>query len=78
VKWGDFVTQTGQKGNILNPNDWFKMILGGVVLIITFATSQNIVKNIGEKIGGKVPYVDTDIDPITRQPIVEGPSKRIY
>ncbi len=74
MKWGDFVTQTGLKGNIFNPNDWAKMILGGVVLIITFATSQNLAK----KIGGKVPYVDTDIDPITRQPIVEGPSKRIY
>ncbi len=74
MKWGDFVTQTGLKGNIFNPNDWVKMILGGVVLIITFAASQNLAK----KIGGKVPYVDTDIDPITRQPIVEGPSKRIY
>lgn len=68
AKLTDFKTPTGTKGNILNPGDWISLILGGVVLIFTFAASQNVAK----LVGGKVPYADSTIDPLWEQKQPQG------
>jgi hypothetical protein len=57
AKLGEFQTPTGAKGNILNPGDWLGLIVGAVVLIITFAVGQNLAG----KVGSRLP-IDTRID----------------
>lgn len=56
----------GVKGNILDVSSWLKIILGGFMVLIAFATSQNLVK----KVSGVVPYMDGNIDPIIHRPTV--------
>ncbi len=57
AKLGEFQTPTGAKGNILNPSDWLSLVVGAVILIITFALGQNLAG----KIGGRLP-IDTTVD----------------
>lgn len=64
AKLTDFQTPFGATGNIFSLQSWVGLIVGSLVLIIAFATAQNI----GKKISGKVPAVDTNIDPIWSQP----------
>lgn len=65
MKLTDFKTPTGASGNIFNPSDWIGLILGTVVLFVTFAAGQNIAGKINGKAGG---FVDTQIDPIIARP----------
>lgn len=64
AKLTDFQTPFGATGNIFSLQSWVGLIVGSLVLIIAFATAQNI----GKKISGRVPAVDTQIDPIWSQP----------
>lgn len=75
AKLTDFTTPTGAKGNILDPTSWFSMILGSLVLIVTFALGQNLV----QKVGSKVPF-DTTIDPLVKTPMAasSAPSREVY
>lgn len=57
AKLGEFQTPTGAKGNILNPTDWLSLVVGAIVLIVTFALGQNLAS----KMGSKLP-IDTTID----------------
>lgn len=57
AKLGQFQTPTGAKGNIFSLDSWVSMIVGAVVLIVTFAIGQDLAK----KIGGVAP-VDTTVD----------------
>jgi hypothetical protein len=59
-----FQTPTGQTGDVLNPGSWLSMIIGAVVLILTFALGQNLAN----KIGASVPGVDSNIDRPWSQP----------
>lgn len=55
----DFKTPTGQTGNILKPGTWVPMIWGAMVLILTFAMGQSLLR--------KVPFprfVDTQPEPV--------------
>lgn len=58
AKLTNFKTPTGQTGNILNPKDWFSMVLGVMVLLITFALGQKFTSVVGEKAS----FVDTSIE----------------
>lgn len=74
-KLTNFKTPTGQSGNILNPSDWLSMVLGVMVLLITFAMGQKFTSMVGEKAS----FVDTSIekpydDP---QPKPQG-NKKVY
>lgn len=64
AKLGQFQTPTGATGNILNPMDWLGLIVGAVVLIITFAVGQNLAG----KVGSKLP-IDTQVDQPWASPI---------
>lgn len=57
-KLTDFQTPFGATGNIFSLQSWIGLIVGSLVLIIAFATAQNI----GKKISGRVPGLDTQID----------------
>ena len=63
-KLTDFQTPFGATGNIFSLQSWVGLIIGTLVLIIAFATAQNI----GKKISGRVPGIDTQIDPLWNQP----------
>lgn len=58
AKLTNFTTPTGQKGNILDPKDWMSMILGVMVLLVTFALGQKFTGVLGEKAS----FVDTSIE----------------
>jgi hypothetical protein len=58
AKLGEFKTPTGATGNLLNPMDWLSLVLGAIVLIITFAMGQNFAS----KLGGKIPGIDSTIE----------------
>lgn len=52
----------GSKGDITNPTDWTKMILGGVVLLSSLSIAQRIGNTLGAKTGG---IIDTSPAPFT-------------
>lgn len=58
AKATDFQLPTGAKGNILNWKDWSGLILGGLALIVSFATAQNLAS----WLGGKAKFIDTNIE----------------
>lgn len=58
AKLTDFKTPTGATGNLLSPSSWLQLIVGSAVLIITFAMGQNLAN----KVGGRVPFVDSTIE----------------
>lgn len=72
-KLGDFQTPTGASGNIFNISDWASLIVGAIVLIITFATGQHLAN----KMGGKLPGVDTQIEQpwVSPVPVAQGKQK---
>lgn len=48
---GNYKTPTGQTGNIFSIKDWVGLILGGIVLLVSFSTSQNVAKAISSRVG---------------------------
>lgn len=58
LKLTDFTTPTGVKGNILNIGQLWSLMLGTLVLIVTFAMGQNLAN----KVSGRVPMVDSTIE----------------
>jgi hypothetical protein len=50
----------GRKGNLLNIGDIWGMVLGVIIFFVVWATGQELTK----KIQGRVPLIDTQIDPI--------------
>lgn len=72
-KLGDFKTPTGASGNIFNVSDWLSLVVGAIVLIITFATGQHLAG----KLQGKIPGVDAQIEQpwTTPQPVAVGNTK---
>lgn len=76
AKMTEFQTPMGARGNLLSPSSWIQLILGAVVMIITFAVGQNITK----KVGSKLP-IDTQPDPFFSTPVMatsSAPSKLVY
>ena len=59
MKFLDFITPTGQKGNVGNPADMLKLVLGVVVTIGTLAIGQQIAK----KIDAVLPANTSNIQP---------------
>jgi hypothetical protein len=64
AKLGNFQTPTGAKGNVFDVSSWFSLIVGAIVLILTFALGQNLAN----RIGASVPGVDSSIDRPWSQP----------
>jgi hypothetical protein len=64
AKLGDFKTPTGSSGNIFNVGDWLSLVIGAIVLIITFAMGQNVANKLGKKLP-----VDTTIDQPWANPV---------
>ena len=71
AKLGNFQTPTGASGNVFNPGDWLGLIMGAIVLIVTFAAGQNLAG----KLGSKLP-IDTTVDQPWQSPIVPKPNDR--
>lgn len=67
AKLTDFTTPTGVKGNLFDLQSIWGLILGTVVLLATFAMGQNVAN----KVSGKVPLVDTQIEKPYRDPVVK-------
>lgn len=72
MKLGDFKTPTGASGNIFKVNDLLSLILGAVVLIFTFAMGQNIAN----KVGTRVPGLDSQVEQPWRNPQVQTTTKQ--
>lgn len=51
---GDFTTPTGTRGNVFSIESWGSMILGTVVLIVTFSMGQHFA----DKLQNKMPRAD--------------------
>jgi len=66
-QFGEFVTPTGQKGNIFNLSSWASMIIGVMVFLVAFAMGQNFTAKLG-----RLAPIDTTIDPIVKQPTTSG------
>ncbi|MEA4892652.1 MAG: hypothetical protein VB085_08840 [Peptococcaceae bacterium] len=62
-KLGDFKTPTGATGNVFSLGSWAELILGAIVLLLTFATGQKMVQAIPSN---KV--LDTSIEPVFNSP----------
>lgn len=75
AKLTDFKTPTGATGNLLSPSSWLQLILGTVVLLVTFAVGQNLV----QKGSQKLPF-DTTIDPVVKMPSMasSAPAREVY
>lgn len=67
MKFGDFITPVGQKGNIFKANDWLKMILGSAVMLFAFGWGQKIYQEGNAKLPTNM---REDIEPVFRQPSV--------
>lgn len=76
AKLGDFKSPVGNaSGNIFSFDSWAQLILGGVMLIFTFAAAQNI----SGKVSGKVPFLDGQIEqPYTPYQQPKANNKRVY
>lgn len=51
AKLGNFEAPTGAKGNIFDIGDWGSMVLGSMMLLITFGIGQHFA----QKVTGRVP-----------------------
>lgn len=71
AKLGNFEAPTGAKGNIFDVGDWGSMILGSVVLLVTFGIGEHFAS----KITGKVPGTQITQPWQTPAPISNAPQK---
>lgn len=55
AKITDFETPMGTKGNILKPGTWIPLILGSLVLLVTFSAAEKA----GKFVSGKVPLLNS-------------------
>lgn len=67
----DFTTPTGQHGNVLKPMTWVPLIIGGVVLLGTFAAAERV----GKAVSGKLPFINTNPTNPFAQPVVNQSQK---
>lgn len=56
AKITDFETPMGTKGNILKPSTWVPLILGSLVLLITFSAAEKA----GKLVSGKIPLINAN------------------
>lgn len=57
AKLGDFKTPTGASGNLFDISSWIGLIVGTVVLFITFGVGQRFAQGLNGKMG-----LDTNIE----------------
>jgi|GEM_PF-2641676 len=75
MKLGDYITPTGQKGNILDVKAWIPALTGVVFLFATLGLGQKGFNYLNNKITA----VDASIkDPINRPSVTSAPKKTIY
>lgn len=67
MKFFDFVTPTGVKGNLGNAKDIGSMVLGVVVMIGVLAVGQSVAK----KIDAVLPANTSNIEPFTKAQVVQ-------
>ena len=58
MKFLDFITPAGVKGNVSDPSDLLKLTMGVVVTIGTLAIGQQIAKRIDTVLPGKTYELD--------------------
>jgi hypothetical protein len=71
AKLGSFEAPTGAKGNIFDIGDWGSMILGTVMLLVTFGIGEHFAN----KITGKVPGASISNPFPPQAPISTAPQK---
>lgn len=67
MKFLDFVTPAGVKGNVGDPNDLLKLTMGVVITIGTLAIGQQIAK----KIDAMLPANTSNIEPFTKAQVTQ-------
>lgn len=72
AKLGDFKTPTGASGNLFDINSWIGLILGTIVLFVTFGLGQKVAQNLNGKAGG---FLDTSIEQPWKTPLAQQPTK---
>lgn len=50
AKWTDFTTPTGAKGNLFDVKSIWGMVLGTVILLVTFSFGQRLSQNVHSKL----------------------------
>lgn len=75
AKLTDFKTPTGVSGNLFDVSSWLGLIVGTVVLFITFGLGQKLAQGLNGKIG-----IDTNIEQPWQNPMAQqtGPSRQVY
>lgn len=73
MKWGQFETLTGKKGNVFNVSSWVEMVLGAFVMLVTFALGQSLYQKVGARVpvgGDKIERIVNDQNTSANQTIV--------
>lgn len=65
---------SGAKGDLLDISGLWSNILGVIVMFVVFATGQKMV----QQFGSKIPFVDTQIEPIVTRPSSNTPVRELY
>jgi hypothetical protein len=71
AKLGSFETPTGAKGSIFDIGDWGSLILGSMMLLVTFGIGEHFAN----KITGKVPSATVTQPWATPAPLSNTPQK---
>lgn len=69
AKLGDFKTPTGASGNLFDVGSWLALIIGTIVLFITFGLGQKVAQGLNGKIG-----LDTNIEQPWQSPVAQQPA----
>lgn len=62
LKFLDFITPAGVKGNVADPSDLLKLVWGVVITIATLAIGQQVAK----KVDNILPANTSNIEPFTK------------
>lgn len=71
AKLGNFESPTGAKGNVFDIGDWGSMILGTVMLLVTFGIGEHFAN----KLTGKVPAASISNPFPPQVPVSTAPQK---
>ncbi|MCT4564159.1 MAG: hypothetical protein N4A68_07530 [Maledivibacter sp.] len=69
MKFGEFITPVGQKGNIFKVDDWLKMILGSAVMLFAFGWGQRVYQEGNKHLPSGM---KENIEPVFNQPRITG------
>jgi hypothetical protein len=70
AKLGNFETPTGSKGNVFEIGSWGSLILGSMIMVLTFGIGEHIAS----RVQGKVPMTSVS-NPFPPQVVNNTPQK---